>query len=718
MARIYGEILSSALMTFDKSFSRSNGQPLDSTEIFYSLAAAQDYAATDVAYVGQKIVVVETVDDVTTVTHYGIEAGNSLKELGAIPVGDGLTVEVVDGKIQLAALEGHTSGTYQPFLVDGQIEWREPSATTVEGLDSRLTSAEADIASIETIVGKEAAEGVDATGLVKAVADNADAITAETDARKAADKDNADAIDAINTKIGEVEEDKTLVEMIADAVYDDTDLTDRVATAERDIDALEDKAHEHANKEELDKIVEGDKAKWDAMEQNAKDYADGLNTAMVTRVETLENAGYLDGSDKDELTTAIATAKAEAKSEAIQAIMGEAGIDEKYDTLKEVADWILSDTTNSSQLITRVSAIEQDYLKGTDKTGLENEIIALGEFIGDLPEGVASTTVVSYIQEVVDGLKIGDYAKASELTDLADRVSALERKSHEHANQDVIDGITAEQVAAWDEAEDNAKQAADKALNDAKTEINTAISTGDAETLQSAKDYADEQYEDLSGRVGTVESALENKVAVEEGKSLIADTLIEKLEGISAGAQVNVIDSVDEDQFAIDENKKLTLLDIAIDKVTGLQGALDGKANKGTTLAEYGITDAYTKIETEARIQDVLDGLSDTSETAASVAQALETYKTSNNQRVDTIEAKLEDIEEGAQVNKIESIKVGDTLLEIVDKTVVIPVGAGLKASDEITIAEDGALGIDKVNVNKLVQTEGEVLILNGGAAV
>lgn len=86
MAKIYGEIGASALMTFDKSFSRSNGQPLDSTEVFYSKTAAENYAATDVAYVGQKIVVIETVDEVTTVTHYSIEADNSLKELGASPV--------------------------------------------------------------------------------------------------------------------------------------------------------------------------------------------------------------------------------------------------------------------------------------------------------------------------------------------------------------------------------------------------------------------------------------------------------------------------------------------------------------------------------------------------------------------------------------------------------------------------------------------------------
>ena len=39
------------------------------------------------------------------------------------------------------------------------------------------------------------------------------------------------------------------------------------------------------------------------------------------------------------------------------------------------------------------------------------------------------------------------------------------------------------------------------------------------------------------------------------------------------------------------------------------------------------------------------------------------------------------------------------------------------KASTEISVAADGTLGISEVNVNKLVQTEGDTLILNGGAA-
>ena len=39
-------------------------------------------------------------------------------------------------------------------------------------------------------------------------------------------------------------------------------------------------------------------------------------------------------------------------------------------------------------------------------------------------------------------------------------------------------------------------------------------------------------------------------------------------------------------------------------------------------------------------------------------------------------------------------------------------------SSDEVTIGADGTLGVGEVNVNKLVQTDGDALILNGGSAI
>lgn len=66
---------------------------------------------------------------------------------------------------------------------------------------------------------------------------------------------------------------------VAKALKDAKAYTDEKDTAmDTRMDAVEGTAHEHTNKDELDKIAFGDKAKWDAAEQNAKTYADGLLT--------------------------------------------------------------------------------------------------------------------------------------------------------------------------------------------------------------------------------------------------------------------------------------------------------------------------------------------------------------------------------------------------------------------------------------------------------
>ena len=648
-----------AMWSAGVAFNRSNPLPLDKWSVFQTMDEAVTYAESNaVAYPGQLIAVYDA--DSKVMTAYILQESAEVAEgeaaklepvaVGTTPVGDESTIVVAeDGTVSLAGISGlafketnadgeEVSVTYQPLLTAAGLTWVKPSATTVEGLATEIEGLKARATALESAVGD--ANG----GLVKGVADN------------------AAAIEAIEDKIGDVAEDKTVVEMIADAqaaaTYDDTDV----------------KASIKANADAID-AIEADYLK------TADKYDD---TELAGRVKAIED-DYLTSADMEDLSDAIDAAEESAVNRVL-GYLAEEVINEKYDTLKEVAAWIESDTTASAQLVTRVSDIEKDYLKSTDKEGLEGAIDALGDYIGDIPEDAEATTVVGYVQEVVDGLNIGDYAKASDLSDLDDRVEVVEGKAHEHGNGTILDAITAEQVAAWDAAEDN------------------------------AKDYADGLNESLI-------EALNKKVEVADGKSLIADTLIAKIEGVEEGAQVNAIDSVDEAQFAIDDDKKLTLLGIAMDKVTGLGDALAGKADKGTTLAAYGITDVYTKTETEARLQEVIDGLSDTSETAATVAQDLKTYKTSNDQRVDTIEGKLEGIAAGAQVNVLEGVKVGGTLLEIADKAVNIPVATSTllgvvmssAAENKISVAADGTMEVNSLNVNKLAQTEGDTLVLDGG---
>ena len=80
------------------------------------------------------------------------------------------------------------------------------------------------------------------------------------------------------------------------------------------------------------------------------------------------------------------------------------------------------------------------------------------------------------------------------------------------------------------------------------------------------------------------------------------------------------------------------------------------------------------------------------SETAASVKQQLDNYKSENNTRVDgieddieAIEGKLKTVEENAQVNLIESVKVNGTALTITDKAVDIAVPTMLSQLDGYT---------------------------------
>lgn len=60
---------------------------------------------------------------------------------------------------------------------------------------------------------------------------------------------------------------------------------------------------------------------------------------------------------------------ATAKQEAIDAILG-GSVDADFDTLKEVADWIASDTTGSAALVTRVTTLENTTVKDSDITAL------------------------------------------------------------------------------------------------------------------------------------------------------------------------------------------------------------------------------------------------------------------------------------------------------------------------------------------------------------
>lgn len=179
-------------------------------------------------------------------------------------------------------------------------------------------------------------------------------------------------------------------DMVVISVSDDhkvtatiTDGSITLAKLSTEIQTAIGKAHAHANAAVLDGISADDVAAWDASEQNAKTYADGLNTAMNTRMEAVEGKAH-EHSNKTVLD-GITEAKVSAWDAAEQ-------------NAKDFA------TGLNTSMDTRVKAIEDDYLKSADKTELEGKITAEAERAA-AAEAKALTDAKAYTDEQVAAAK-------------------------------------------------------------------------------------------------------------------------------------------------------------------------------------------------------------------------------------------------------------------------------------------------------------------------
>lgn len=276
MAKIYNDFASANLMSFAKSFARLNGQPLDKSEIWYSLAEAQAYAATDAAYVGQTLAVIDSENK--NVVFYGIQdAEGTLKEVGSAPVGDNLSIEIADGKVQLknfgkeyyayvpavkdeegniteeskyVLTEGFKAGLEPRVILDDEnlvIAWYEPGSETIEDVATNVESVSKVVDELDEALNAEgglvdqvdelkdqvgtAADdaGNAATGLYKELEDLADVVDTKADAENVYTKEEADGAiaDAVAKAVANAAHlSRVIVDSVADIpVEDDKSLT-------------------------------------------------------------------------------------------------------------------------------------------------------------------------------------------------------------------------------------------------------------------------------------------------------------------------------------------------------------------------------------------------------------------------------------------------------------------------------------------------------------
>lgn len=601
MATKFGEnrevdFAAAKLMSFGKSFSRMNGQPLDESEVWYNLEELRTFAASNSAYVGMKTVYVDTENN--KVYHYGVELDGSLKELGCAPAGDNKTITVAEnGTVSLYGVgtltftkdvEGiATEVNYQPLLTKNGIVWVEPGVTTVDALNDRVLA-------LETAVGKAAEGDTEATGLFKVIADTTDTLAAldlYIKGKEAADGEdgilgledhieaNTAAIEELEEKLGLSEgEEKTVVELIADVE----------AKIPTDISGLNNDAKYQTDTEVQTAIA---------------DAIANINHAVFEKVDTVPDA--VDAADN----VMYLVPTEDGKHHDIYIKVGE--------------NMVLIDDTDADL---------SSYAKIDD-------VVAKSDYDEKMLE------VDNALSNKLEESDLEPYATTENVN------KALENKADNSDIDDILDIIGTAPVYSEKDADGN----------------KTQISTG---TGIYSKVYTKEEVADLISSFTGGESA--------------ADVL----------AELNTYKGKN------DERVRLVETDVA-----SFAEILYGKEATDESEAIPGIIDDIAALE-----QLVSDNKSEIDET------------------IETINEKLSNIENNADVNILESVKINGVAIEIKeDKSVNIPVGEttlgvvkGVSADDEnaenkISVAEDGTMEVNSININKLVQTSGEFIILNGG---
>lgn len=390
-----------------------------------------------------------------------------------------------------------------------------------------------------------------------------------------------------------------------------------------------------------------------------------------------------------------------------------------------------------------VDAKTKDVASDAKLTELSNKVTANTNSIEAINTSLAEGGSVS--NAIADAKKAG--------TDAATAVSALENGKVK-ANTEAIAAINnaetgiLKQAKDYADGKDTAIAAAKKAGDDAATAVETLRK--DANDMQKVINY---QINNIKDKIGTIpddktvaqaiedaktaatydNTALAGRVTVIEGDYLKSadktevkneiETERDRLDAFLNAADVGdaAVDTLKEIQNYISTHG--TAADEMVKNIAANKAAIEAEATTARA-AEKKNADAITKLNGAA---DVEGSVSNKIASEIAGLQLESTYvKKNGTDRLMTAAegTKLAGIAEGAQVNVIESIKLNGTALSIDAKAVNIPLvtadtaGIVISSADENTISYANGIGtVNSLNVNKLAQTEGDVLIIDGGKA-
>lgn len=464
--------------------------------------------------------------------------------------------------------------------------------------------------------------------------------------------------------------------------------------------------------------------------------ADNIPELGVSKITGLQ--GLLDG--KQDTLTFDGGYSAGVNNVATVSTVNTAKSDLIGDTSAEAAT---TDGNTISDVRRYVDAKTKVLASDAKLTELSNKVTANTNSIATINTSLAEGGSVS--NAIADAKKAG--------TDAATAVSTLENGKVK-ANADAIAAINnaetgiLKQAQTYADGKDAAIAAAKKAGDDAAT----AVTALDRKATAMAENI-DSRFNNINDKIGeipaskTVAQAIEDaKTAATQDNTALAGrvTVIEGdyLKGADKTEVKNEIkterdrldaflNAADVGDAAVDTLKEIqnyisthgTAADEMVKNIAANKAAIEAEATTARA-AEKKNADAITKLNGAA---DVEGSVSNKIASEIAGLQLDSTYvkKNGTDRLITAAEGtKLAGIAEGAQVNVIESIKLNGTALSIDAKAVNIPLvtadtaGIVISSADENTISYANGIGtVNSLNVNKLAQTEGDVLIIDGGKA-
>lgn len=542
-------------MTFGKSFSRGGAFPLEAYEIWTDYDALVAYAANtdpakDPSYIGQKVAYVDIAHN--KVTHYGIEIDGTLKEIGAATNGDGFTIDLENGVLSLHGIndDATVAGMLPRVEVtDGKkgIKW-VPISEVVQGDGNKVTT----LTSLDGSVIIEATTDTDSS-LVYDLKVTHPAIPVYAITSERNTDDNATIYHL--TKDG----DNVEKEIIVPDAYNDTALAGRVKT-------LEDAGYQTA---------------------------DDVNTAITSgiankadKADTLAGYGITDAYTKGEVDTELAKKAAQTDLEALEgrvdAFLTGTGATDALDSLQELIEYINThDDEDISGILASIQALEVKVDTGDQK-------------------------VSEYVTAAIDALKIGDYAKAADLTALAGKVEVLEAKPFDtYATKGEVNA----KVSTEDYNADKATFAIAETVNaDLAKKVDTETYNTDKATFAVASEvantYATKQLigeipsdADATTIIGYInEKAQEVLDSATGGSSESAASVKQQLDSYKAANDPKVNALLAEVYGALAEGatEYNYAADSRIDALEEAGAAQDALIASNTKLAQKGVDDAKT----------------------------------------------------------------------------------------------------------------------------